>query len=93
MKTRLIMSVRALLFWVVVSAGLPTFGDTLNDLTVQGDAFLKGSVLFGELIDEAGGEGFRVHVEQTSSTVETAVWIEPGDPYEETTWVEDWGWV
>ena len=93
MKPRLTMSARALLFGIVVSVSLPMYGDTLSDLTVQGDAFLKGSVMFGELIDEMGGDGFRVHVEQTSTTVETEVWIEPGEPYEETSWVEEWGWV
>jgi hypothetical protein len=65
----------------------------LPELTISGDAFLQGSVFFGALADVQGGAGFSIQVTQQTRDVETEVWVPGGDPYQETTWVDEWGWV
>lgn len=66
--------------------------ETFSNLTISNDALFKGDALFGDLIDQTGGPGFRIKVQQLTTMVEQTV-IVPEQEIEHTFWHDEYGMI
>ena len=84
-----------LLLIALAALSSPAWSQTsssVSTLTVAQDAYLQGGTYFGSLIDTQGGPGFKIDVQQTSSTVQQVVYV-PETTVETTAWVDVYDWV
>jgi hypothetical protein len=66
--------------------------ETFSNLTISNDALFKGNTLFGDLVDQTGGPGFRIKVEQLTSMVEQTVVVAEQE-IEHTFWHDEYGMI